>query len=192
MKVHSIESNGSYASNAAEITEIDTSALTVTLSSAQTWASGKDIVFNAYGTDLIKAASGIGILTEDIIGTVKLKQISTTLRTAIASGATATDLDVNGTTGICVGSIPRCKFIEKESSSSACSVTGVSGHLTAGSITISNGQFAGPARTKTIIYIDGSSNSVTVEGTIKILKYITSDTNIYFDLTKVLVAGVNS
>jgi len=204
MHVSVIES-GSVTSTMPTITAIDTSTLTVTLSAAQTWASGKDITFRAYGPDLIKKTTNIEL--ELTNATCKLGQEYTTVRTAIASG-TGVSVDVNGTGGIANGATVRCKFIDKSTSASACVVDydGTAGHITQGTLEIVNGLFCAtttasfnppagvnvPIKAGTIIYIDGSSADIYLSGTLSISSYPVSNQNIYIDLSKIFTIGVNS
>ena len=86
--------------------------------------------------------------------------------------------------------------VKKNSETSACVVGGVSGHVTAGSFTLSNGEIeasaARPVRVKTKIYIDGSSNLVYLNGVISISRYPLANQNIYIDTDKILTLGVAS
>ena len=175
-----------------KITAIDTATKTLTISVAQTWADAKFVDFRSYGSNLIKKSTNIGLNFKDL--TISLDQVTTTVRTAIASG-TATSIDVNGTAGISSGANARCKFLNKASSSSAFQINDVVGSIAAGSFNILNGEFdatVNPINIKTIIYIDGSSDQVELNGTISISKYPVADETIYLDLSKFIVAGAAS
>tara|TARA_R100000951_G_scaffold109067_1_gene105795 strand:- start:6368 stop:7555 length:1188 start_codon:yes stop_codon:yes gene_type:complete len=181
----SVIQDGSVTATMPTITNIDIDSLTVTLSAAQTWASGKDITFRAYGIDLISSAININLTLTN--STVRLGQLSTTLRTVIESGqATA---DVNGTTGIGAGAIARCRFIRNETSTSVSSILEVIGSTTAGTITVTNSEFQAGGYVGDIIYIDKFSNLIYLTGDISITKYPTANQIIYIDISKFLTAG---
>jgi len=191
MYVNSIESQ-SHAVNKSYISSIDTETKLVTLNvTPGAWGDEKNIVFNAYGASLIKSASGINI-NPGAIGSITLEQESTTVRTEVTSNVTS--LDVKGTTGIGIGATVRNKNLNMSTSSDPCTITDISTQSTsAGTIDISNGQFQGtaayPLRVNTIVYIDGSSRTINIKGTIKVIRNPFTDQNIYVDLTKVLKAG---
>jgi len=204
MHVSVIES-GSVTSTMPTITAIDTSTLTVTLSAAQTWASGKDITFRAYGPDLMKKTTNIEL--ELTNATCRLGQESTTVRTLVSSG-TDTTVAVNGTGGIANGATVRCKFIDKSTIEDACVVAhgGVTGSITAGDLVITNGLYCAettatfnppagvsvPIKVGTIIYIDGSSADIYLNGTLSISNYPIASQDIYIDLSKIFTIGVNA
>ena len=170
------------------ITAINTTTKTVTLDGNETWSDEHVILFRAYGVDLISSAININLVLKN--PTVRLGQLSTTLRTVIESGqATA---DVNGTTGIGAGAIARCKFIDNSTSTSASKISEVAGSTTAGVITITNAEFTAGGYVGDIIYIDNFSNLIFLTGDISITKYPTADQIIYIDISKFLTAGQNS
>lgn len=183
----SVIQDGSVTATMPTITDIDIDSLTVTLSAAQTWASGKDITFRAYGIDLISSAININLTLAN--STVRLGQLSTTLKTNVSSGVEA---EVNGTTGIGAGAIARCRFIDNSTSTSASKISAVSGSTTAGTITISNAEFTAGGFVGDIIYIDNFSNLIFLTGDISITKYPTADQPIYIDTSKFLTAGAAS
>ena len=204
MHVSAIQS-GSVTATMPTITAINVDTLTVTLSAPQTWATAKDITFRAYGPDLIKKTTNIELgLTN---ATCRLGQESTTVRTTIASG-TGTVIGVNGTGGIGNGATIRCKFLDKTTHSSACTVAhgGTTGHVTEGTLNITRGLFCAtttasfnppagvdvPIRAGTIIYIDGSSADIYLSGTLSISSYPITNQDIYIDLSKIFTIGVNS
>jgi hypothetical protein len=169
------------------ITAINTTTKTVTLDGNETWSNDHVILFRAYGIDLISSAININLTLAN--STVRLGQLSTTLRTNVSSGVEA---DVNGTTGIGAGAIARCRFIDNSTSTSASKISAVSGSTTAGTITISNAAFAAGGFVGDIIYIDNFSNLIFLTGDISITKYPTADQTIYIDTSKFLTAGAAS
>jgi len=180
--------NGVFQTALRAITAINTTTKTVTLNGNETWSNDHVILFRAYGIDLISSAININLTLTD--PTVRLGQLSTTLRTVIESGqATA---DVNGTTGIGVGAIARCKFIDNSTSTSASKISEVAGSTTAGVITITNAEFTAGGYVGDIIYIDNFSNLIYLTGDISITKYPTANQTIYIDTSKFLTAGAAS
>jgi hypothetical protein len=166
------------------ITAINTTTKTVTLDGNETWSNDHVILFRAYGVDLISSAISINLVLKN--PTVRLGQLSTTLKTNVSSGVEA---DVNGTTGIGAGAIARCRFIDNTTSASAGKISAVSGSTTAGTITISNAEFTAGGYVGDIIYIDNFSNLIYLTGDISITKYPTANQIIYIDISKFLTAG---
>ena len=192
MYIHSIQDE-SITSNTHQITSIDTDTNTITvdtsISDIPTYGASRNVVFNGYGIDHIRALSGISIANETI-GQVELNQLSKTLRTRLsAAGPT---IDISNTTGVSRYATVRSTMINNASNASAAAISSVSQSASSsGTITVTNAEF-NPAPVGTIIYIDGYSNNITIDVSIKILKYPTSNQVIYFDLTKILTAGVGS
>ena len=180
--------NGVFQTALRAITAINTTTKTVTLDGNETWSNDHVILFRAYGIDLISSAININLTLAN--PTVRLGQLSTTLRTVIESGqATA---DVNGTKGIGAGAIARCRFINNSTSTSASKISAVTGSTTAGVITITNAEFTAGGYVGDIIYIDNFSNLIFLTGDISITRYPTADQTIYIDTSKFLTAGAAS
>ena len=189
MHVSVIES-GSVTSTMPTITAINTSTLTVTLSAAQTWASGKDITFRAYGANLISKAIGINLRFNTNTNNVRLGQISTTLRTAISEGQPTAN--VKGTTGISVGATVRAKFIDLATTTSTSSISATTLSTTVGDITVTNSEFTAGGYVGDVIYIDGYSNLIYLSGDISITKYPVDDQVIHIDISKFLTIGTTA
>ena len=182
--------------SATTITAINTTTKTLTLSRDQAITDGHTMTFRAYGPRLIKNAIGIGLsLTNP---TVRLGQTTTSIRTELTSDISeGADVAVNGTTGIGKGATIRMRGVKKNSESGACTVLAISSaSTTAGSITLTNGEIEAsatrPVRVKTLIYIDGSSNLVYLNGTLSISKYPAVAQTIYVDTDKILTKGTAS
>ena len=183
--------------SATTITAIDIDTKTLTLSRDQAITDGHTMTFRAYGLRLIQNAIGIGLSLSN--PTVKLGQLTTSIRTAtssnIAAGAT---IAVNGTTGIGVGATIRMRGLNKSSASDECKISAVdnTSGLTAGTITLADGQLEAssdrPIRVGTKIYVDGSSNLIYLSGVLKISKYPEANQTIYIDFTKILTTGAAS
>ena len=187
--------NSTYQTALRAITAINTSTKTVTLDGAETWSNDHVILFRAYGPRLIKSAIGIGLsLTNP---TVRLGQTTTTVHAELTSDiAEGGDIEIKSTQGIGKGATIRMRGIKKDSESGACVVDSVDGSTSQGSITLANGEIEAssdrPVRAGTKIYINGSSNSIYLNGTIAINKYPEANQNIYVDTNKILTVGTNA
>ena len=194
------EINSVYQTALRAITAINTDTKTVTLDGNETWSSTHAIIFRAYGPRLIKEAIGIGLSLRN--PTVTLGQTTTSLDDEITSNISEdTEFNVNGTIGISKGATVRMRGLEKSEDAGVATVVTVDsssngGGITGGAIGITNARIKAsadrPIRTKTKIYIDGSSNQVYLSGTIAINKYPTSNQNVYIDMEKILTSGTAS
>jgi len=187
------------------ISDINISTKTITFSAngvitRNAFEDGETMTFRAFGPTLIKKAISIGF---SITGpTIRLGQTTTSIDDEITSNVAAGgDINVNGITGIGVGATIRMRGLNKSSSASACTVTAVDnsangGGVTGGALQLGNGQLEAssdrPIRTKTKIYIDGSSNKVFLNGTINIARYPAANQNIYIDMSKITTIGQSS
>jgi len=185
--------------SATEISSINTNAKTITFSTSVAFEDGETMTFRAFGPRLIRRAINIGINLKN--STVVLGQITTSVDDEITSNVTAGgDINVNGTTGIGVGATIRMRGLNKSSSASACTVSRVDsalsvngGGITGGAIQIANGQLEAssdrPIRTKTKIYIDGSSNKVFLNGDIIVDRLSAANQVVYIDMSKITTQG---
>ena len=193
--------NSVYQSELRQITEINYSTKTLTLDGVETWSDTHVIKFRSYGSSLINKTAGLTLASSSYIAYAALKEpLVLTLRGDIA--ASQTDIPVNGTDGAGVGATVRGRVINNNSSTSACTITEVSGHASNGSITIANGEtFAADSGTN--IHVYGTNHTATIKQTasdkgrssgdgIKILRYPTSNTTIYIDLNKIFAPGAHS
>jgi len=182
------------------ISDINISTKTITFSARNAFEESETMTFRAFGPTLIKKAISIGFSITD--PTIRLEQTTTSIDDEITSNVAAGgDINVNGTTGIGVGATIRMRGLNKSSSASACTVTAVDnsangGGITGGALQLGNGQLEAssdrPIRTKTKIYIDGSSNKVFLNGTINISRYPAANQNIYIDMSKITTIGQSS
>ena len=182
------------------ITAINTTTKTLTLDGNETWANDHVILFRAYGLRLIKQVIGIGLSL--VNPTVRLGQTTTSIDDELTSNKTGSaDINVNGTLGIGAGATVRIRGLEKSEDEGACTVASVNsssngGGVTGGSMVLSNYKLkasaAKPVRSKTKIYIDGSSNKVFLNGTLSISKYPAAAQTIYVDTSKILTKGTAS
>ena len=183
--------------SATTISDIDLDTKTITFSTSTAFEESETMTFRAFGTNLIKQAIGIDFTITN--PTVRLGQTTTSIDDELTSNVAAGgDINVNGTTGIGVGATIRMRGLNKSSSASACTVTAVDnsangGGVTGGALQLGNGQLEAssdrPIRTKTKIYIDGSSNKVFLNGTINIIRYPAANQSVYIDMSKITTQG---
>ena len=197
MELISSTAGGDSIGTDAKITSIDIDTKTLTLSAASSLTNNATLTFRAYGTRLIEKAIGIGFnLTSP---SITLGQTVTTLDDEITSSVSEdTEFNVNGTTGIGVGATIRMRGLEKSLDTGVATVVGIDssangGGITGGAFAVTNARISAssdrPIRSKTKIYIDGSSNQVYLSGVINVTKYPTSNQDIILDLNKVLTLG---
>ena len=200
MELISSTAGGDSIGTDAIISSIDVITKTLTLSVASSLTNNATLTFRAYGSKLINKAIGINFnLTNPRI---RLGQTTTSIDDAITSNVSEdTEVTVNGTLGIGKGATVRMRGLEKSEDTGVSTVITVDssangGGVTGGAIGITNARIVAtsdrPIRTKTKIYIDGSSNKVYLSGVINITKYPTSNQNIILDLNKVLTLGTAS
>ena len=187
--------NSVYQSALRAITAINTTTKTVTLDGNETWTDGHAIKFRAYGTDLIESAIDTFISVSN--GIVELGQTTTTNRTSLTSDVTeGTAINVNGTVGISKDATIRMRGLQKNSETTACVVSAVSGSTSAGTITLQNGTLgassAKPVRVGAKIYVDGSSSLIYLSCDLNIQRFSAASQTIYIDLNKILTEGTAS
>ena len=179
--------------SATTITAINTTTKTLTLSRNQAITAGDTMTFRAYGPRLIEQA--IGIVLKLTNSTCRLGQESTVVHTAITSG-TPTAVRVKGSQGVSKGATVRGKFVDNSSNLLPCSISGISvASTTDATITITQGVFdadTSDIRVNTILYVDGSSSKVYLNGTISITKYPNVNQTIFIDTTRILTKGTAS
>ena len=129
----------------------------------------------------------------------KIGERSTTLVDGVMSDVSAdSEFNVNGTRGIVVGATIRVRGLEKSEETGVATIAGIDssangGGLTGGAIAVTNARVNAtsdrPIRSKTKIYIDGSSNLVYLSGTIGVSHFPETNQNIYIDANKILRTG---
>jgi hypothetical protein len=163
------------------ITAIDTGSKKVTLSSAHSWATGKDVKFKAYGSELI-AKSSNGIFEFDLTVFPESGHPTST-RTknwgrATVNGAVSSDsIQITGARGLSTGA----KIVgpRVDSTDGANVITAV--HSSGTPITVAGAQNLAD---KTVLLIHGASEQGTIEGTITIKKFPSASTDVYFDVDR--------
>ena len=163
------------------ITAIDISNKTVTLSSAHSWATGKDVKFKAYGSDLITESSN-GIFEFDLTVFPESGHPTST-RTknwgrATVNGAVSSDsIQVTGARGLSTGA----KIVGPKVNSEGGANVITEVHSSGTPITVAGAQVIAD---KTLLLIHGASEQGTIEGTITIKKFPSASTDVYFDVDR--------
>ena len=173
--------SGGSLSGTPIITEIDTTAKKLTLSSAQTFADGITLTFQAKGPVVIENSSDTNIEIQEM--TASSTQLTTTVRGDIGSSTT---VDVNGNYGISRGAT--ITGVNWANTSSNPIVT-VNASSTAGSLVMTVAQ---TVQSGTKLYIDGSSKKVNIKGTIIVTKFPTSDQIIYLNIDNIFTPGTGT
>lgn len=164
------------------ITAIDTGSKTVTLSSAHSWATGKDVKFKAYGSELI-AKSSNGIFDFDLTVFPESGHPTSTRtknwgRATVNGAVSASDsIAIDGARGLSTGA----KIVgpRVDSTDGANVITAV--HSSGTPITVAGAQTLAD---NTVLLIHGASEQGTIEGTITIKKFPSASTDVYFDVDR--------
>lgn len=172
------------------ITAIDTETLTVTLSSAHSWGNDKDIVFRAYGNDLIRKSVGLTF-------TQTLKVIPTDnagneglLTSATVTAATDTAMTVSALLGVSAGSRLFGPGID-----STAVTGGFRNDVTAIDTSSRRLTMRGNQNTiadNTIVQITKSSNYFVVRGSITITRFPSIATDFFLDIDRAVILSTTS
>jgi len=172
------------------ITNINTETLTVTLSSAQSWSDDDDIIFRAYGNDLIRRSVGLTFTQElkvfpsDGSGTIGA------LTQSIITAATDTAVTVSALLGVSAGSRLQGPGIDSTAVTGGFrnDVTGID--TTTRVLTMRGNQNVVADNTK--VFVTGSSNYFLVQGSITITKFPSIATDVFFDIDRAFILSTTS
>tara|TARA_R110000824_G_scaffold7500_5_gene33459 strand:+ start:424 stop:1707 length:1284 start_codon:yes stop_codon:yes gene_type:complete len=164
------------------ITAIDADTKTLTLSAAPDWGDDKAVKFRAYGSDLITKSCG-GIFEFNLTvypesshpDATRIKNWGRATVNGAISGVDS--IAVDGARGLSAGA----KIIgaKVNSTDGANVITEV--HSSGTPITVASAQTLAD---NTLLRIYGSSDQGTIEGTIKIKKFPSASTDVYFDVDR--------
>lgn len=164
------------------ITAINTSTKKLTLSSAQTFADGITLTLKAIGSTVIQDAIGANI----DFGT--FTAVSAPLTKTVRTDASSTTVNLNGTYGIAGGGHVKISGLGV-ANTSANTVQSVSASSSAGSIVV---QVSQEVVTGTIITFKGSTQTITITGTLIIKSYPDANRTINLNLDNFITAGAAS
>ena len=173
------------------ITAINKETLTVTLSSAQSWSDDDDIIFRAYGNDLIRKSVGLTFTQElKVFPTDNAGNIGA-LSQMLVTAATDTAVTVSGLLGVSAGS----KLVGPGIDSTALDSGGFRNDVTAINtstrvLTMRGNQNVIADNTK--VLITGSSNYFVVQGDITITKFPSISTDVFFDIDRAVILSTTS
>ena len=172
------------------ITAINTETLTVTLSSAQSWSDDDDIVFRAYGDDLIRKSVGLTFTQELKVFPVDNAGTIGALTTATVTAATDTAVTVSALLGVSAGSRLQGPGIDSTAVTGGFrnDVTGI--NTTTRVLTMRGNQNVIADNTK--VFITGSSNYFIVRGDITITRFPSIDTDVFFDIDRAVILSTIS
>jgi len=177
------------------ITSINTTTKTVTLSSAHSWADGRNIVFRAYGSELIRQSVGLTFqqfLTVTPTNNTGLidGELSTT---AIITSATNTAMTSSSLTGVSAGARVFGPGIDSTETSTAGQFNNDITGITVGPpriLTMRANQNVIADNTK--VSIAGSTQFMKTSGNIVITNFPSIDVDFFYDLDRSHILATTS
>ena len=167
------------------ITSINTQTKTVTLSSTHSWVDAKDITFRAYGSRLIKRSTGLNVsfnlsvVPTGFLGTLDFGGGSVTVN----GDQSSTSINIDGIRGISVGS----KIFGPGVDITNNTVTAV--HASGSPITLADTQTLAD---NTILTVYGSSPNANIKGVMKINRFPSISTDVFYDIDRAFILATNS
>ena len=183
MKITGVSSGS--LSGTPSIKSINAKTKTLTISTAQTFADGITLTFDAIGFKSIYNATGALLRFNSIAA--KPKKLSKTVRSASAGGSSTT-INLDGTYGIAGGNHVKIKGVGYDNSSNAA-VTSVSASSTAGSVVVQSAQ---TLLEDTVLHFTGSARVVDIVGRLTIVQYPKLDRTINLLLDNFITPGAAS
>ena len=169
------------------ITAINTSSKTLTISSAQTFADGITLTFQARGSSVIKKSIGANIDFSNFT-TLNTSAVAAELSKTVRTTATDTVILLNGTYGISGGG-----FVTISGrgivNTSTNTVQTVDVGETGGGVTM---QVEQEVKAGTKIYFVGSTLSIDVDNAFTIKSHPTANKTIYLNLDNFITPGTSS
>ena len=169
------------------ITAINTQTKTVTLSSNHSWADAKDITFRAYGSRLIKKSTNLGVSFDlsvtptGFLGTSNFGGGSVTVNGDQSSNS----INIDGIRGVSVGS--KIFGPGVSTTNGANTVTAV--HASGSPITLADTQVLSD---NTILTVYGSSINANIKGIMKINRFPSISTDVFYDIDRAFILATNS
>jgi hypothetical protein len=172
------------------ITAIDTSAKTITLSAAPDWGDDKAVVFRAYGSELIRKSTG-GVFEYNLnvipVGGVSSEERVKNWGTCRVNGAVSgsDSFAVDGLRGASAGSFIVGAGVNSEDNANQI----VSVHSSGTPIQVSGNQ---TLVDNTFLYMYGSGYKAIIEGTITIKRFPSISVDVYYDIDRAFVLATLS
>ena len=171
------------------ITAINKDTKTVTLSSAHSWSTAKDVEFRAYGSDLITQSTGGVFEFNNFLvspATNLGSLIGTHGRLIINSSvSSSTSLTVDNQLGASVGSRVFGAGVKTNSNNNL--ITAI--HASGTPVTVGGNQ---TIRDNVVLKVLGSSSYVLINGNITIVTFPSISTDIFYDIDRALVLATLS
>lgn len=168
------------------IVSIDTQTKELIMSVAQTFADGITLTFKARGAAAIKTATGLEVkfINYPVVTPAKLTK-------TIRAGSSTTTINLNGTYGIAGGGLVGVQG-QGVVNTSTNRVVSVSASSSAGSVVMQVSQNDGSLVAGGKLEFLGCAQTINVTGSIKIIKYPTTNKTIYLDLDRFITVGTAS
>jgi hypothetical protein len=163
------------------ITKINEGTKTITLSTAQTFADGITLTFDAIGSKGIYNAIGLSLSFSNIVARETV--LTKTVRAAV-SGSTTITLD--GTYGVAKGATIKGPDVNN---SSANAVQSVSASSTAGSMVV---QVSQTLEENSKLYFGGCTDQIVLQGTVTAKTYPSANRTISILIDNFITPGVGS
>ena len=172
------------------ITAINTSTLTITLSSAQSWSDDDDIIFRAYGDDLIRKSVGLTFTQELKVFPADGAGNIGELTQSIITAATDTAVTLSALLGISAGSRLEGPGIDSTAVTGGFrnDITGI----TTGTRVLTMRGNQNDVADNTKVFVTGSSNYFLVQGDITITRFPSIDTDVFFDIDRSFILSTTS
>ena len=172
------------------ITAINTETLTVTLSSAQSWSDDDDIVFRAYGNDLIRKSVGLTFTQELKVFPADGAGNIGELTQSIITAATDTAVTLSALLGISAGSRLEGPGIDSTAVTGGFrnDITGI----TTGTRVLTMRGNQNDVADNTKVFVTGSSNYFLVQGDITITRFPSIATDVFFDIDRAFILSTTS
>ena len=170
------------------ITSINTDTKTLTISSAQTFADGITLTFQARGSSVIKKSIGADIDFSSFNSSVTSSVASELTKTVRTTPTGSTTVELNGTYGIAGGghvTISGRGIVN----TSANTVQSVDPSLEEGSVVL---QVAQNVKAGTLLRLTGSTQTITIKNPFAIRSYPSSNKTIKLNLDNFITPGAAS
>ena len=167
---------------ATTITAIDNATKTLTLSRNQAITDGHTMTFRATGSNIIQRAIGARFDFSGFTAT------SASLFKTVRSTSSSNDITLNGTYGIAGGGHVTISGVNIVNTSTN-TVQSVSASSSAGGVTM---QVAQVVKAGSRVYFTGSTQKITINGTVLVEQYPSSNRTINLNLDNFITAGAAS
>ena len=171
------------------ITAINASTRTLTISSAQTFADGITLTFQARGSSIIQKAIGASVDFSNFVSTTT-SAVAAELTKTVRSDIVSTTVTLNGTYGVSGGNFVTISGVGVNNSATN-KVVSVSASEAAGSMVMTLSQTLSGGTNGTKLYFTGSTQSINITNTFTISSHPSSNKTIYLNLDNFITPGVS-